>query len=251
MEMTERKLSRDAVKYLAILAMTFNHIAFALLEPGTVIREVFRDIGSFTAITMCWFLVEGYHLTRDKKAYAKRLLLFAVLSEAPYYLALGQKQLDVLFTLLICFGILRVLEREHDLTLRPVKITLLIALSLVCDWALYLPAETLLFEKARGDRRKAASAYAKVTAVYFLISLLELRGTPLQGAPASGAAFEILLVIRALGRVAGMALSGVVVLCCCNGKKSERFPKWDKWFFYVYYPAHLTVLAILKYTVFR
>ena len=36
---------------------------------------------------MCWFLVEGYRYTRSVKKYAGRLLIFAVISQLPYYLA--------------------------------------------------------------------------------------------------------------------------------------------------------------------
>ena len=36
------------------------------------------DIGYFTAITMCYFLVEGYHYTRSVKNYALRLLVFGI-----------------------------------------------------------------------------------------------------------------------------------------------------------------------------
>ena len=120
-----RGLSRDAIKYIAIIAMTFNHIAFALLKEGTLLFEIFRDIGSFTAITMCYYLVEGYQRTSSRKAYALRLLVFALLSQIPYYKAFGFQQLNVMFTLLICFGILYVREHEQDPTLKPLKIALL------------------------------------------------------------------------------------------------------------------------------
>ena len=50
-------LNRDTIKYLAILAMLLNHIANLFLTPGTLFCEIFLDIGYFTAITMCYFLV--------------------------------------------------------------------------------------------------------------------------------------------------------------------------------------------------
>ena len=46
-------MNRDQIKYLAIILMTFNHIAHILLPSGTVIYEVFEDMGYFTSITMC------------------------------------------------------------------------------------------------------------------------------------------------------------------------------------------------------
>ena len=66
-------------------------------------------IGYFTAVTMCYFLVEGYGQTRSKRNYAARLLVFALLAQLPYQLAFpdygmaGFVQLNMLFTLLLCF----------------------------------------------------------------------------------------------------------------------------------------------------
>lgn len=79
-------LNRDTIKYLAILAMLLNHIANLFLTPGTLLCEIFLDIGYFTAITMCYFLVEGFHFTHSKRKYGQRLLLFAILSQVPFML---------------------------------------------------------------------------------------------------------------------------------------------------------------------
>ena len=51
-------LTRDAIKYLAIFTMLLNHIANVLLPENTILWEVLVDIGYFTAITMCYFLVK-------------------------------------------------------------------------------------------------------------------------------------------------------------------------------------------------
>ena len=68
-------LNRDIIKYLAVFAMLLNHIANLFLTSGTLLCEVFLDIGYFTAITMCYFLAEGYHYTRSKRKYGQRLLM--------------------------------------------------------------------------------------------------------------------------------------------------------------------------------
>ena len=65
-------MNRDQIKFLAIITMTCNHIANIFLTPGTLLFEIMIDIGYFTAITMCYFLVEGYGYTHDKKKYGER-----------------------------------------------------------------------------------------------------------------------------------------------------------------------------------
>ena len=55
-------INRDQIKYIAMFLMLLNHISIIFLEPGTFLSELFLDLGYFTAITMCYFLVEGYQL---------------------------------------------------------------------------------------------------------------------------------------------------------------------------------------------
>ena len=52
-------MNRDQIKYVAMFTMLLNHIANVFLEPGTFLFEVMVDVGYFTAITMCYFLVEA------------------------------------------------------------------------------------------------------------------------------------------------------------------------------------------------
>ena len=60
--MVRFNISKDSVKLIAIFTMLLNHIATIYMEPGTIIYELFTNIGYFTAITMCYYLVEGYLL---------------------------------------------------------------------------------------------------------------------------------------------------------------------------------------------
>ncbi len=114
------KLNRDVIKYIAMLTMLLNHISQVFMKSGYFLSELFLDIGYFTAITMCYFLVEGFQYTHSKKNYAIRLLIFALISEIPYCMAfttngvLEFQGLNMLFTLLICFMILIVNDKVSN-----------------------------------------------------------------------------------------------------------------------------------------
>ena len=86
-------MNRDQIKYVAMFTMLLNHIANVFLEPGTFLFEVMVDVGYFTAITMCYFLVEGYLLhPLPKRNTANGFLLFALISEIPFCLAFYRRR---------------------------------------------------------------------------------------------------------------------------------------------------------------
>lgn len=136
-----RVLNRDVIKYIAMTAMLLNHIAnifWCRAPSGTVLV----DIGYFTAITMCYFLVEGFRYTHSRKQYALRLFGFGVVSQVPFSMAFAQngilefQDFNMMFTLFLCFCILLCIETIRNRFLRGVLIVLLILGSLFCDWAL-------------------------------------------------------------------------------------------------------------------
>lgn len=235
-------LNRDVIKYIAMLTMLLNHISTIFMESGSFLSEFFLDIGYFTAITMCYFLVEGYQYTHSKKAYAIRLLLFALISEVPYCLAFTQdgiiefEGLNMMFTLLICFGILVVFERTSDRGLRFTYVLFSIILSLFCSWAILAPIFTLLFIWSKGSDKKIKLS--------FIIAMLLFAAFNLAGG--IGRFSVTTNILYALGSMVGTGLSGIVIVYLYNGKRMEKGRGFSKWFFYWFYPVHLLILGLIR-----
>lgn len=228
-----RKLSRDEVKYLAAFTMVLNHLANAGLIPaGTLLHDAFVNIGYFTAITMCWFLVEGFYHTRSVSRYLGRMVLFACLAQVPYERLLFLHQLNMLFSLTLCLLLLCVLCFVRDGFLRQFLVLVIFLASLFTDWALLAPLFTAVFARYRTDRKALRIAWPILAALVSLSSL-----------PAAISPYGILNAI-----FAGVfpLLAGVVVLYGCSGEKSPNHQTFHKWFFYVFYPAHLAVLLLIK-----
>lgn len=235
-------LNRDVIKYIAMLTMLLNHISTIFMESGSFLSEFFLDIGYFTAITMCYFLVEGYQYTHSKKAYAIRLLLFALISEVPYCLAftqdgiIGFEGLNMMFTLLICFGILVVFERTSNKGLRFTYTLFSIILSLFCSWAILAPIFTLLFIWSKGSDKKIKLS--------FIIAVLLFAAFNLAGG--IGRFSVTTNILYALGSMVGTGLSGIVIVYLYNGKRMEKGRVFSKWFFYWFYPVHLLILGLIR-----
>jgi len=234
--------NRDVIKYIAMFTMLLNHISNVFLKRGTFLSEFLLDIGYFTAITMCYFLVEGYQYTRSKKKYALRLAAFAIISQVPFNLAFTNDGIirftgmNMLFSLLICFLILICLEKIRRKFLRILAIVGLIALSLISDWPLFAPVFTLLFVWAKDSKRRM-----KIT--YFISCILfglfyYTNGLIIFPKEKS--------FIISLGAMAGIALSGIVITYLYNGKRIEKGRNFSKWFFYIFYPLHLLILGLIR-----
>ena len=204
-------MSRDSIKMVAMLTMLIKHIANVFLPAGQPLTNLCLCIGYFTAVTMCFFLVEGYGCTRSKRRYAGRLLGFAVLAQLPYQLAFpangiaGFVQFNMLFTLLLCFLVLLVQEKIQDRVLRGVCIVLLLCASLFCDWALLAPLFTLLFAWAGGNRTRQKAAFGAAALLYGGMAGL-----------GSGQVWE------AVGCAVPILVSAFVILYLYNGRCAAR-----------------------------
>lgn len=233
-----RVLNRDVIKYIAMTAMLLNHIANIFLVPGTLWYEVLVDIGYFTAITMCYFLVEGFRYTHSRKQYALRLFGFGVVSQVPFSMAFAQngilefQDFNMMFTLFLCFCILLCIETIRNRFLRGVLIVLLIFGSLFCDWALLAPVFTLLFAWAGGNRTRQKAAFGAAALLYGGMAGL-----------GNGQVWE------AVGCAVPILVSAFVILYLYNGRRAARGRTFYKWFFYAFYPAHLLVLGLLRLAV--
>lgn len=237
-----RPLSRDAIKYIAMFTMLLNHIGNIFLPFGSALWLIFVNIGYFTAITMCYFLVEGYGYTLSKKRYALRLGMFALLSELPYCLAFSTGSslrftgMNMMFTLLLCFFIILALDTLQSSALKISAVAGLTLLSLFSDWGVFAPMFTVLFVWAKGDKRRVRLSF--LTSMLFF-GLYQYIGLSAALSPGKN-------IINSLAGMTGIAFSGLCIVYLYNGQRAQRGRQFSKWFFYVFYPAHLLILGLIR-----
>jgi hypothetical protein len=242
--MVENKkgLNRDVIKYIAIVAMLANHIATVFLVSGTLLCRILLGIGDFTAITMCYFLVEGYSYTHSKKKYMGRLLLFAILSQIPYDMAFTEQGVisfigfNMLFTLLLCFLICLIAEKVPNIFLKIVLIILILICSIKCDWGIGAPVFTLLFIWSKNSVLKKKIAFIIPTALFGLYNFIGRYGkVPIETC-----------ILSTVICIIGMGMSGICIIYFYNGKRAKIGRSFSKWFFYIFYPLHLLIIALIR-----
>jgi uncharacterized membrane protein len=83
-KLTAQGLNGNALKVIAIIAMTVDHLAWVGIETyeqaETPIQIFLHIIGRLTAPMMIFFVTEGYYHTHNYRRYLQRLLILAIVS---------------------------------------------------------------------------------------------------------------------------------------------------------------------------
>ena len=213
--------------------MLADHTALAFVGMDNSLGLIMRIIGRLTAPVMCYFLAEGYMYTRSKKKYAIRLLAFAVISQVPFsYFVTGRLwggNLNMIFTLFFSFMMLMVIEKVESRVLKFLLALVIYSVCDYCDWGVVAPLWVMAFAMLRSDKKK-------LTAVYALICVFWVLRSTNMAVAGGGAWYDGLWQAGTLGFL--------VLLYLYNGE-SGKASRFSKWFFYVFYPAHILVIAVI------
>lgn len=127
-----RILDRAALKWIALISMLIDHTALVILYYGILcgpstfavthattlytLYRLMRAIGRIAFPLYLFMLVQGFMHTHNRKTYGRNLLIFALLSEIPFNLTVGQTLLsptyqNVMWTLLFGFLMMCTLEK--------------------------------------------------------------------------------------------------------------------------------------------
>lgn len=223
-------MSSFALKFIALTCMCIDHMGLALFPSVSA----FRCVGRLAFPLYCFLLSQGYAHTRDIRAYARRLLLLAFLSEIPFDLlifgrvASGVEQ-NVVFSLLL--GLLALYAAD---SLRGRRLACILALTALCAAAMILRvsygwlgvALCLGFHFAREHRFKQALCSTLLCGLYALSLLFSgvERSWALLSLYATGASLLILLY---------------------NGKRGLHAPALT-FLFYAAYPLHIAALVLAR-----
>ena len=231
-----KKLNRIQIKYLVTAAMLLDHIGWAFFATASFAGQALHFVGRLTGPVMAYFLEEGYEHTRDPKKYAVRLGVFALISSIPYSLFENGKifgiQQSVMYTLFLGFLAVWICDKAPWGEGQKKAVVLgLCILSAIGDWPVMDVLWPLMLFRYREDREKQWEAYRMVSVAAFAMSAVGWK-------PAGAGAFS-----------AGIFLPYLLLRYGYSGELGSR-NAFHKWFFYLFYPAHLLLLWAMKTYLF-
>lgn len=246
-----RGINANALKYIAIAAMLIDHIGWAFFPGDAIWGQIMHFIGRFTAPIMCYFIAEGYHYTKNLKKYFLRLGIFALISHIPYLMTFTLTDLpfairngalwvnpemlvaqaSIFCTLFLALLAIYLWDNIKIVYLKVLVIIGICALSFFCDWGFFVVLWALAFHIYRDDNRKKFTAYyiiAVAKILYVIVQKLIIND------------FQPQFLIWQLG-----ILIPPLFLMLYSGKRGKAC-KFNKWFFYIFYPAHLLIIGLIK-----
>jgi hypothetical protein len=212
---------RELLKWIAIATMTVDHVG-AVLYPEL---EVLRFVGRLSFPLFAYLLMLGMETTSNVRNYFIRLFVFALISQVPFFLATGHEpfeSLNIFFTLSTGLLFIHFFKKTSIFAIVP----LLASLVLPFDYGVY------------GVAVIGCMYILKENTTFGVASLLLLNAlflVPFNSQFLSVAAIPLILLHKNRSLTATK-----------QNVENYRFPLWRKYFFYVYYPLHLTLLYIIQ-----
>jgi len=234
-------LNSNHLKLIAIIAMTIDHIADLLFPhfEAHPVAIVLHIIGRLTAPIMWFFICEGFFYTKNLKKYLLRMLLFAVISHFAYCFAFGINylpftdgifnQTSVIWPLFWAIVVLWIINKSNFKSwIQWILIILICLITFPSDWSCIAVMAIAFMYSHRGNVNKQTINMMFWVIIYALVSFFFVN------------------------KVYALIQLGVILvyplLKMYNGEKGKA--KWMKWLFYIYYPAHLIYVGILRLIIY-
>jgi len=212
---------RELLKWIAIITMTVDHVGLILYPEFTVLRS----IGRLSFPLFAYLLILGMENTRNIRNYFTRLFIFALISQVPFFLAIDYGPFDLLnifFTL--SFGLLFIhfFKKGSLFVLVPLFASIVIPF----DYGVYGIAVIGCMYILKENTKFGVFSLVLLNTLFLVpwnIQFLSIAAIPLIVLHKNGS----LNITR-------------------ETTEKVTIPVWRKYFFYVYYPLHLTLIYIIK-----
>ena len=228
-------MNSTQLKIFAMITMLLDHIG-TIFYPEVI---AFKIIGRLAFPIFCYFIAEGYLKTRNKKRYALRLLIIALISQLPFIktfrLAFGENLLLLntifdLFLGLIAIWLYDTLKLKHNIII--IWIIGILAFFLRIDGDFTGVFMIYFFFKYHDDFEEIVKKQILLTCIaqVFYILFMVYYGMPVKA----------ILNLQMWEQF--LSLLALIPIKYYNGKKGKNI----KYAFYIFYPLHLLVIYLIK-----
>lgn len=211
-------MSSLILKMIALITMIIDHYG-AIFHSDVII---YRIIGRIAFPIYCFLLIEGYLHTSDVKRYAKRLLIFAFISEIPFDLAFFGGPYwyhqNIFFTLFIGLIAVHMINRNENNNFK--NILIIFGASILAS----------ILSTDYGS-----------TGIIYIIAFYYTRKNNLMFGLLPAAA----ILLTGIGSIQQYALASLPVLYFYNGRPGLK-NKVLQIGFYAAYPLHLMIFYLVK-----
>lgn len=219
-------LSGSALKIIAVVSMVIDHCAYYLMDGNTMAYDVMRCFGRIAFPVFAFLVAEGFANTRNRMRYFISLLLFAAVSEVPWYLLNGADGThNVMFTLALGVSALAVFERlrEHRI---------------LCCFFILLTAWLATWLGTDYEWRGVL-----LIVVSYLFGIIRSMNTPIILRRMMQLLFVFPLMMH-YGIIGALLACAVIFLY--DGTRGFIHGNVAKYGFYAFYPVHLITILIIN-----
>lgn len=224
------------LKIIAILSMILDHIKYAIPQTECFVTEY---LGRIAFPLFAFFISEGFIHTHSRKKYMLRMLIFAVISQIPFYLfshnvAHSTVTLNVLFTFEIALVGLCIIDffKSYDGISKVLNFLITVVLLLFIlaityfihpDYSWYGVLIIWIFYIFRNSKTLTSIFFTIITILYYL-------------SYGYGKRYDLFIPYIYFN------LLSMVFILFYNGKQGKKM----KYFFYIFYPAHLLIFYFIN-----
>ncbi len=220
----KKVLNRNHLKLIGCLTMLIDHIGFVFFPE----IRIFRIIGRIAFPLFAFFVAEGMYYSKSRKNYQLAMLIFALVSQIPYFLLFGYK-FNIMFTFLLAMQLIIFYDKtkinnnyksnNYLFFVYMLLITIILSLLGIIDygfWGVMLVFFLYVFKNNTKYRIIAMATClimtaVSVSAIFVLVQLVSLLAIPL--------------------------------ILIYNGEKGKGKYKYA---FYLFYPVHIAILYIFS-----
>lgn len=240
-------MSTFTLKMIACITMLIDHLTYFFIPKDSgflfqvtiggqsmdILWVMGRTIGRIAFPIFAFLIVEGFYHTKSLKNYIMRLSIFAVIAELPYYWAFWYPaditsvvvRRNIMMTLLlglITVALLDAIYKAYVMT-NPIFMNIFMVVVIIGGGL------TLIF--LRGSYQE------------FGYGVLLMVGFYLGHRSKKNSIISFILIVGFLRpNIEFMAILAAPILYMYNGQKGRNM----KYFFYIFYPAHLLILCLIR-----